>query len=158
MLLDEVRRFIEIQTIFKADLTYGQIKAVIADLVQRTAGEGPTPMDTRSLETSGSGTGNDEQAALWQDQAWPAEQQDWWSIDSFGKGATGAGVGKGGKGKGSESRGKGRRREIATAVGRRGTLQGTAGGFRSTRATAVELPLVRSAVPQTGAGTPRKTM
>ena len=68
-------------------------------------------MDTSSLETTGKGKGNDEQAALWQDQVWPAEQQGWWSIDSFGKGATGAGVGKGGKGKGKGSEGKGKGKE-----------------------------------------------
>ena len=77
MLPDELRRFMEIQTIFKSDLTYDQVKAVMADLVQRTAGEGPAPMDTSSFETTGKGKGNDEQAALWQEQAWPAEQQDW---------------------------------------------------------------------------------
>ena len=121
MLPDEVRRFIEIQTIFKADLTYGQVKAVVADLVQRTAGEGPTPMDTSSFEGVGKGKGNNEQAAQWQEQAWPTEQQEWWSIDSFGKGAKGAGVGKG-KGKGSEGKGKGKETRECHNCGKKGHI------------------------------------
>ena len=49
MLPDDVRRFLEVQTMFRPGLTLDVIKAVVMDMVQRVT-DMPTPMDTSPLD------------------------------------------------------------------------------------------------------------
>ena len=113
MLPDDVRRFLEVQTMFRPGLTYDTIKQVVMDLVQRTA-DIPTPMDTNALgESPAGGTGG------WQapggcgvpGQGGAPEAEPQGEANSFARGPAGRGPGKGagkagekGKGKGEETR------------------------------------------------------
>ena len=86
MLPDDVRRFLEVQTMFKPGLTFDVIKAVVMDMVQRVT-DMPTPMDTSPLD------------ALKSPEAVAP-------VDAFGRQAPGTKPGKG-EGKGNNGNGKG---------------------------------------------------
>ena len=109
MIPEDIRRFIEIQTVFRKDLTYENLKAVLMDLVQRTNSDIPIPMETNTFAPA-SQKYLDQTAAwgegswAWKPQSSQAAMGNGESIDSFGKGAKGAGVGKG-EGKGGKGKG-----------------------------------------------------
>ena len=92
MLPDDVRRFLEVQTMLQPMLTYDTMKGVVMNLVQRTTGLS-TPMDTNSLE--------------------PGSESPTEPVDSFGRkpnptnAKPGKGDGKGGAGKGDKGKGAG---------------------------------------------------
>ena len=99
MLPADVRRFVEVQTMFQPTLSYEVLKGVVMDLVQRVT-DLPIPMDTSSFEQP-TGKGN-----TWEREPGPMDSLGYRPPQKLGKGQGGKGdgskVGKGDGGKGQK--------------------------------------------------------